>query len=120
MTVLVLMAAGVLAGSAFDILRSLRRAYKNHPGWLVHSEDALFMITACGLLIIALNLVDFGRVRWYMFLLAGAGAFLYYVGVSPWLGKILTWIFAIPGKIVKFFWVRILKKRENHYIMNHQ
>ena len=120
MTALVMLAAGVLVGSAFDIFRSLRRAYKNHPGWLVHSEDTLFLITACGLLIVALNLADFGRVRWYMFLLAGAGGFLYYLGVSPWLGRIFTWIFAVPGKIVKFFSNRILKKKEKHYIMNQQ
>jgi spore cortex biosynthesis protein YabQ len=120
MTALVMLAAGVLAGSIFDIFRSLRKAYKNHPGWLVHSEDAFFMVTACALFIAAVNLADFGRVRWYLFLLAAAGAFLYYIGVSPWLGRVLTWIFAVPGKIIKFFSIRILKKREKHYIMNQQ
>ena len=118
MTALLLLTAGALAGSIFDIFRCLRRAYKNHPRWLVHSEDVLFLLIACALLITALNLANFGRIRWYMFVLVGAGAAAYYVGISPWFGKIVTFLFAIPGKTVKFFSKRILKKEKNQYIMN--
>ncbi len=120
MTALIMLAAGILLGSGFDVFRSLRRAYRKHPRWLVHGEDVLYLIAACGMLILVINLTDFGRVRGYMFFLVAVGVLLYYLGFSPWLGKVLTWIFAIPGRIIKFFLGRILKKRKKQYIMNQQ
>ena len=103
MIALVMLAAGALVGCCFDVFRCLRRAYRKQPGWLVHSEDGIFLIIAVILLVLAFCLTDFGRVRWYTVLLALLGAAAYFGGISPWLGKILTIIFSIPGKIVKFF-----------------
>ena len=110
MMIPVILAAGALVGCCFDLFRCLRRAYKKQPSWLVHGEDFIFLIIAAVLLVLAFCLVDFGRMRWYTVVLAILGAGVYFFGISPWLGKFLTLIFSIPGKIVKFFCEKILKK----------
>lgn len=110
MSALVMLAAGALVAFCFDLFRCLRRAYKKQPGWLVHSEDGIFLIVAVFLLVAAFCLADFGRVRWYTFALSIFGGLAYFFGISPWFGKIITFFLSIPGKIIKFFLKIILKK----------
>lgn len=103
MNVLALLAVGALAALCFDLFRCLRRAYKNHPGWLIHTEDGICFIVASVLLVAAFCVIDYGQVRWYTFVLSILGGGIYFMAVSPWLGKIITFFMSIPGKIIKIF-----------------
>ncbi len=110
MIALVMLAAGALVACCFDLFRCLRRAYKKQPGWLVHSEDGIFLIVSAILLVVTFSVVDFGQIRWYTVALALLGGLMYFGAISPWFGKILTFFMSISGKIVKFFSKIILKK----------
>ena len=103
MTALVLIVTGTLAALCFDLFRSLRKVYKNQPGWLVHTEDGITLIVAGILLVISCCVVDYGRLRWYTFALPLVGISTYFLCISPWFGKIITFFMAIPGKIARFF-----------------
>ena len=110
MTVIALIVTGALVALCFDLFRCLRRAYKNQPGWLVHTEDGITLIVAGILLIVSCCVVDYGRLRWYTFALPLVGIFTYFLCISPWFGKIVTFLMRIPGKIALFFSKIILKK----------
>lgn len=110
MTAVALLTVGGLVALSFDIFRCLRRAYKNHPNWLVLLEDGIFLISAIILLVTACSVVDYGQIRWYTFILPIFGSLAYFWGISPWFGKIMTFFISIPGKITHFFSKIILKK----------
>ena len=106
---LVLLVVGFLIALILDLFRSLRRASKHYSGKkhftaLVHTEDALFLAISFCILILALNVADFGRIRLYMVLGAAVGCALYFLAVSPWLVKVFTWIFQ---GILAFIWIPI-------------
>ena len=109
---LVLLVVGFLIALILDLFRSLRRAAghysgKAHLAALVHTEDALFLGISLCLLLVALNIADFGRIRFYMILGVVLGGFLYFLAVGPWLGRVFTWILqGVLGLVwipVKFF-----------------
>ncbi len=110
MSALMFLAIGGLVALCFDLFRSLRKAYKHQPAWLVHSQDGIFLIVSGSLLVAGLCLVNLGNIRWYSFLLILAGSLVYFTGISPWFGKILTFFMAIPGFFAKKFLKIILKK----------
>lgn len=95
---LVLLVVGFLIALILDLFRSLRRASKHYSGKkhftaLVHTEDALFLAISFCILVLALNVADFGRIRFYMILGAVVGGVLYFLAISPWLVRVFTWIF---------------------------
>ena len=103
MSVLMFLATGALVALCFDLFRCLRKAYKHQPAWLVHSQDGVFLMIAGILLVVSLCLVDFGKIRWYSFVLLLAGSGVYFIGISPWFGKILTFFVSIPRFLIKIF-----------------
>jgi len=105
-----LLTAGALVALCYDLFRSLRKAYPGHPRWLVHIQDGTFLVISIILLVIVFCFVDFGRIRWYSFALVISGIFIYFLAISPWFGKIITFLLGIPGKIFKIFYKFILKK----------
>lgn len=106
---LVLLVVGFLIALILDLFRSVRKASRHYSGKkhftaLVHTEDSLFLAISFCILILALNIADFGRIRFYMLLGTVLGCAIYFLTVSPWLGKVFTWIFQ---GFLGFIWIPI-------------
>ena len=101
-----MMAAGLLVGLVYDLLAALRRLLRAGP-LLSLCADLAFGLAAALVLGGALTFANYGQMRLFAFLGAGAGAALYALGPHR-LGRGL-----LHGFVRKFrrIWRRIVKFR---------
>lgn len=92
--------AGVMAGLVYDLLRTLRRAFRLRAVTMV--SDALFWCV-CALGMFALGLsAGGGEQRLFMLILAFLGGALYFLTVSPLVLEFGAFMTGILGRVLRF------------------
>lgn len=85
---------GMILGVWYDIFRGLRKSVE-HRNKVVHMEDILFCFSGAAGLFLLFQICNQGRIRFYVLLGMEAGLILYFILLSPVLGKALGYAIKI-------------------------
>lgn len=102
-------ALGLGLGCFYDLLRAMRRSMRLPSA----AADGLFVLLVCLSLLLLAYYAGLGQFQLYMLLGVFCGAAFYFLLLSPWILRGLSWIFELFGHVLTaiaapFLW--ILKK----------
>lgn len=108
---------GCLLGFIFDFFRAIRKSIKN-SNIATYIEDIIYVIISFMIIVSALQILNDGELRFYIFLGIFIGVILYFIFISKYVIKIESWIISNIVKLFKkiLFFIKncfneIVKKR---------
>ena len=99
--VLSLFLLGAALGLCYDLLR-LKRQFLRPSAFMGSLGDLLFWLIVTALFILTIHITNYGYVRWYEFVAAGAGFLLYRAALSSLVLKALRFVVICILRTVRF------------------